>query len=445
MSKTLIKNAKIVNEGKVAEGDVLISHQRIEKIGTHITDSHSNVIDAEGSWLLPGVIDDQVHFREPGLTHKGTIYTEARAAVAGGITSYMEMPNTVPPAFTQALLEDKYQTAQQQSLANYSFFMGTSNDNLEEILKTDLERVCGLKIFMGSSTGNLLVDNPQVLENVFARFPGLIATHCEDEATIRRNTDLYREKYGEGMDLKYHPEIRNEEACYLSSYFASNLAKKHGTRLHILHISTAKETMLFDNSLPLEKKKLTAEACIHHLWFSDADYARLGTRIKWNPAIKSANDREGIWAALLSDRIDVIATDHAPHTLEEKAKPYFQAPSGGPLVQHSLVAILEFVRQGKLSMETVVKKMCHNPAILFRIKDRGFVREGYYADLVLVDPNQSWTVSKENILAKCGWSPFEGQEFRAQITHTWVSGHMAYANGVFDESVKGQRLQFTRD
>lgn len=443
MSKTLIKNAKIVNEGKVAEGDVLISHQRIEKIGHSITDSHSNVIDANGCWLLPGAIDDQVHFREPGLTHKGTIYTEAKAAVAGGVTSFMEMPNTVPPAFTQALLEDKYQIAQHQALANYSFFMGTSNDNLEEVLKTDIQRVCGLKIFMGSSTGNLLVDNPVVLEKIFTRFPGLIATHCEDEPTIRQNTADFRAKYGEGMDVKYHPAVRSVEACYLSSFFASNLAKKHGTRLHILHISTEKETHLFDNSLPLAKKKLTAEACIHHLWFCDADYERLGMKIKWNPAIKTAADRDGIWKALLDGRIDVIATDHAPHTLEEKAQPYFQAPSGGPLVQHSVVAMLDFVTQGKISIEQVVTKMSHNPAILFQIKERGFIREGYFADLVLVSP-QRWTVAKDNILAKCGWSPFEGHTFGHAVSHTWVSGHMAYANGVFDESIKGQRLLFDR-
>lgn len=444
MSKTLIKNAKIVNEGKVAEGDVLISHQRIEKIGTHITDGHSNVIDAQGSWLLPGAIDDQVHFREPGLTHKGTIYTEAKAAVAGGVTSYMEMPNTVPPAFTHALLEDKFQIAQQHSLANYSFFMGTSNDNLEEVLRTDLQRVCGLKIFMGSSTGNLLVDNPQLLEQIFSRFSGLIATHCEDEPTIRRNTAEFRAQYGEGMDVRHHPELRSVDACYLSSSFASTLARKHGTRLHILHISTEKETHLFDNTLPLEKKKVTAEACIHHLWFCDADYDRLGMKIKWNPAIKTATDRAGIWKALLDGRIDVIATDHAPHTQEEKAQPYFQAPSGGPLVQHSVVAMLDFVAQGKISIEQVVTKMSHNPAILFRIKERGFIREGYFADLVLVNPKQSWTVNKENILAKCGWSPFEGHTFGHTVTHTWVSGHMAYANGVFNESIKGQRLLFER-
>jgi dihydroorotase len=445
MSKTLIKNAKIVNEGKVAEGDVLINHQRIEKIGTHITDGHSNVIDAQGSWLLPGVIDDQVHFREPGLTHKGTIYTEARAAVAGGTTSFMEMPNTVPPAFTQELLEQKYQIAQQHALANYSFFMGTSNDNLEEVLKTDIQRVCGLKIFMGSSTGNLLVDNPLLLENIFSQFPGLIATHCEDEPTIRQNTAEFRARYGENMDIQYHPALRSTEACFLSSFFASSLARKHGTRLHILHISTEKETHLFDNHLPLEKKKLTAEACIHHLWFCDEDYARLGTRIKWNPAIKTAADRDGIWKALLDGRIDVIATDHAPHTLEEKSRPYFQAPSGGPLVQHSLVAMLDFVKQGKITLEQVVTKMSHNPAILFQIKERGFIREGYFADLVLVTPGQPWTVTPDNVLAKCGWSPFEGHTFDSMVTHTWVSGHMAYANGVFDESIKGQRLLFDRN
>lgn len=444
MSKTLIKNAKIVNEGKVAEGDVLIGHHRIEKIGPNISESHSNVIDANGGWLLPGAIDDQVHFREPGLTHKATIYTEAKAAVAGGITSFMEMPNTVPPVFTQALLDDKYEIAQRQSLANYSFFMGTSNDNLEEILKTDVKRVCGLKIFMGSSTGNLLVDDAELLEKIFSRFPALIATHCEHEPTIRQHTVEFRAAYGENMDVKYHPILRNAEACYQSSRFASNLAKKHGTRLHILHISTEKETHLFDNSLPLEKKKLTAEACIHHLWFCDADYERLGMKIKWNPAIKTADDRAGIWKALLDGRIDVVATDHAPHTAEEKAKPYFQAPAGGPLVQHSVVAMLDFVKQGKLTIGQMVTKMCHNPAILFQVADRGFIREGYFADLVLVRTSQPWTVAKENILAKCGWSPFEGHTFDSQITHTWVSGHLAYANGVFDESRQGHRLLFAR-
>lgn len=446
MKSTLITNAKIVNEGKVFEGDVLIKGPFIEKVGGDLQNQDvSQVVDARGHWLLPGAIDDQVHFREPGLTHKGTIYTESRAAVAGGVTSFMEMPNTNPPAFTQALLADKYQIASRDSLANYSFFMGTSNDNLEEVLKTDIKSVCGLKIFMGSSTGNLLVDDPKVLESIFSRFPSIIATHCEDEPTIRKNLADYKEKYGDNCPVAYHPLIRNEDACYKSSSFAIGLAKKHGTRLHILHISTAKETQLFDNALPLEKKKITAEACIHHLWFNDADYARLGMNIKWNPAIKKPSDQSEILKALLDNRIDVIATDHAPHTIEEKQQGYFQAPSGGPLVQHSIVAMLEMQRQGKITLEQVVQKMSHNVAILFQIDRRGFIREGYYADLVLVNPNQPWTVKRENILAKCGWSPFEGQTFHAAVSHTWISGHLAYAEGKFNESKMGERMSFNRD
>ena len=446
MKSTLITNAKIVNEGKVFEGDVLIKGPFIEKVGGDLQNQDvSQVVDARGHWLLPGAIDDQVHFREPGLTHKGTIYTESRAAVAGGVTSFMEMPNTNPPAFTQSLLADKYQIASRDSLANYSFFMGTSNDNLEEVLKTDIKSVCGLKIFMGSSTGNLLVDDPKILESVFSRFPSIIATHCEDEPSIRKNLADYKEKYGDTCPVTYHPLIRNEDACYKSSSYAIGLAKKHGTRLHILHISTAKETHLFDNTLPLEKKKITAEACIHHLWFNDADYARLGMNIKWNPAIKKASDQSEILKALLDNRIDVIATDHAPHTIEEKQQGYFQAPSGGPLVQHSIVAMLEMQRQGKITLEQVVQKMSHNVAILFQIDRRGFIREGYYADLVLVNPNQPWTVKRENILAKCGWSPFEGQTFQSAVTHTWISGHLAYAEGKFNESKMGERMSFNRD
>ncbi len=440
--KALIVNAKIVNEGKVVEGDILIAGERIEKIGSHISDANARVIDAAGRYLFPGVIDDQVHFREPGLTHKGTIHTESRAAVAGGVTSFMEMPNTVPPAFTQTLLEDKYGIGARDSFANYSFFMGASNDNLEEALKTDLSRVCGLKIFMGSSTGNLLVDNPSVLEGFFSRFPGLIATHCEDEATIKRNSEEYLERFGESVPIECHPLIRSAEACYKSSSFSIALAKRFGTRLHILHISTAKETALFDNSVPLLQKKITSEACIHHLWFSDSDYTRLGTKIKWNPAIKTASDRQAVFDAMLDDRIDVVATDHAPHTLQEKQNTYFKAPSGGPLVQHSLVAMLEFSREGRIPLERIADKMCHNPAILFRIKDRGFIREGYFADLVLVDANQKWTVEKSNILAKCGWSPFDGTTFHSAVTHTFVSGQLAYENGKIDESVRGKRLLF---
>ncbi len=441
---TLIVNAKIVNEGKVVESDVLIRNERIEKLGSHLSEKDATIIDAKGQHLLPGAIDDQVHFREPGLTHKGNIYTESRAAVAGGITSFMEMPNTVPPTFTQALLEEKYSIASRDSLANYSFYIGASNDNIEEVLKTDLKKVCGLKIFMGSSTGNLLVDDPIILEGFFSKFPGLIASHCEDEPTIRKNTEEFRKKYGEDIPIEYHPLIRSEEGCYKSSSFAVGLAKKHGTRLHILHISTAREVALFDNILPLEKKKVTAEACIHHLWFNDSDYARLGTKIKWNPAIKTKQDQQAILNAVLDNHIDVIATDHAPHTLEEKQNTYFRTPSGGPLVQHSVVAMLEFYHQGKISLERIVEKMSHNPAILFRIEDRGFIREGYFADIILADLNRRWAVEKKNILAKCGWSPFEEQTFQSQITHTFVSGRLAYENGNLNEGGRGKRLSFNR-
>ena len=444
MNSTLITNAKIVNEGKVFEGDVLIKGQFIEKIDTQINSPAVHTIDAHGNFLLPGVIDDQVHFREPGLTHKGNIFTESRAAVAGGVTSFMEMPNTSPPVFTQSLLEDKYQIAARTSLANFSFYIGASNDNLEEILKTNLKNVCGLKIFMGSSTGNLLVDDPKTLEGIFSRFPSLIATHCEHEPTIRKNTLEFKERFGDDMPVNYHSHLRSEEACYKSSSFAVGLAKKHGTKLHILHISTSKETHLFDNSIPLEKKKITAEACVHHLWFNDHDYDRLGMLIKWNPAIKTEQDQKEILNALLDDRIDVIATDHAPHALEEKANKYFQAPSGGPLIQHSLVSMMEFVHQKKISIEKMVQKMSHNPAVLFEIEKRGFIREGYFADLVLVDPDQPWQVNKSNILAKCGWSPFEGNTFHAAVQQTWVSGHLAYANGQLNEDKSGERLTFIR-
>src|SRR5690606_10616346 len=420
MNTTLLLNANIVNEGKTLAGDVLIKGSRIERVGEDLSSLKADtIIDLKGRYLLPGVIDDQVHFREPGLTHKATIYTESRAAVAGGVTSFMEMPNTIPPVFTQALLEDKYEIARQTSLANYSFYMGASNDNIEEALKTDTTRVCGLKIFMGSSTGNLLVDDTRMLEAFFSRFPSLLATHCEDETTIRENTEAFRKKYGEDVPIQCHPLIRSAEACYKSSSHAVALAKKYGTRLHILHISTARETELFSNDVPAEKKKITAEACIHHLWFSDADYEKLGTLIKWNPAVKTAADRDGVFQAVLDDRIDVIATDHAPHTLEEKQNTYFKSPSGGPLIQHSLVAALEFYHQGKIALEKVVQKMSHNPALIFNVEDRGFIREGYYADLVAVDLNRPWVVGKENILAKCGWSPFEGTKFRSSVEHVF--------------------------
>jgi dihydroorotase len=445
MSSILITNANIVNEGKVFQSDVLISGKYIQKIGSNLTpEALSKIIDAKGKYLLPGVIDDQVHFREPGLTHKGNIFSESRAAVAGGVTSFMEMPNTNPPTFTQNLLEEKYQIASRTSLANYSFYIGASNDNLEEVMKTDVNRVCGLKIFMGSSTGNLLVDNEKTLEGFFSRFPSLIAAHCESEPIIRKNLADYKERYGDNVPMEFHPLIRSAEACYQSSSFAVSLAKKFGTKFHVLHISTARELQLFDNATPLEKKKITAEACVHHLWFNDADYSRLGTLIKWNPAIKTSTDQKAIFEGLLSDKIDVIATDHAPHTLEEKSNSYFNAPSGGPLIQHSLVAMLEFYNQRKISLEKIVQKMSHNPAILFQIKNRGFIREGFFADLVLVDVNRPWTVLKENILAKCGWSPFEKTTFKSQVTQTIVSGHLAYNEGSWNEEKMGDRLLFDR-
>jgi len=444
MSQTIITNARIVNEGKIVEGDILINGQFIERIDGQITAKDAKVVDAKGKFLIPGLIDDQVHFREPGLTHKGDIYTESKAAVAGGITSFMEMPNTVPNALTQELLEDKYQLASRKSLANYSFFMGASNDNLDEVLKTNKQNICGVKIFMGSSTGNMLVDNEKTLERIFANAEIIIATHCEDEATILHNIEIYKERYGDNIPFGKHPEIRSAEACYLSSSFAIGLAKKHNARLHILHISTGKETELFDNTIELKDKKITAEACIHHLWFSDEDYEKKGSFIKWNPAIKSSQDREAVFQAVLDNKIDVIATDHAPHTLQEKENAYLNCPSGGPLVQHGLLAMMEFYHQGKISMERIVEKMCHNPAILFEIEKRGYVREGYYADLVLVDSQEDWTVSQENILYKCGWSPFEGQNFQSKVTDTFVSGHHLYANGEFDESEKGKRLSFER-
>lgn len=445
MASILITNARVVNEGTIREADVLIEDEFIERIDSNISaEAADKIIDASGKYLLPGLIDDQVHFREPGLTHKAEIYTEARAAVAGGVTSFMEMPNTVPNTLTQDLLQDKYDIAAKRSLANYSFFMGAGNDNIEEVLKTNPKNVCGIKVFMGSSTGNMLVDNPTTLENLFSKAPILIATHCEDEATIRRNTDIYKEKYGEDVPIECHPLIRSEEACYLSSSMAVELAKKHGTRLHILHISTAKELALFDNTIPLAEKKVTAEACIHHLWFNDSDYKTKGSFIKWNPAVKTKNDQDAILKAVLDNTIDVIATDHAPHTIDEKKNTYFKAPSGGPLVQHSLVTLLEMYHQGKISLEQIVDKASHCPAILFEIEKRGYIREGYFADLVLVDLNNPWTVAKENILSKCQWSPFEGTSFNSKVTHTLVSGHLAYENGVLNESKKGHRLTFNR-
>ncbi len=446
--KYLIRNARIVNEGKTFTGSVLIHNEIIEKIftGNEYAGTDADVvIDAEGKYLLPGMIDDQVHFREPGLTHKADIYTESRAAVAGGITSFMEMPNTIPNTLTQELLEDKYRIAEQKSLANYSFYMGVSNNNLEEVLKTNPRNVCGVKVFMGSSTGNMLVDDEHTLSKLFAQSPTLIATHCEDEQTIRNNTEKYKQLYGEDLPARMHPEIRTAEACYLSSSFAVNLAKKHNTRLHILHISTAKELDLFDNTIPLKDKKITAEACVHHLWFSSDDYDKKGMFIKWNPAVKTPDDRQAIFNAVLNDKIDVIATDHAPHTLQEKQNTYFKAPSGGPLVQHALLTLLEHARKGKISIEKIVEKTAHNPAILFNIEKRGYIREGYFADLVLIDTNKPQKVTKANILYKCGWSPFEGETFSAQVEQTFVNGHLVYNKGTFDESKKGKRLLFERN
>jgi dihydroorotase len=439
----LLRSATIVNEGKQIVADLLIQDGRIIKISPSIsTNLNCLEINLEGKYLLPGCIDDQVHFREPGLIHKATIATESRAAVAGGITSFMEMPNTVPNALTQELLEDKYQIASNSSIANYSFFMGASNDNIEEVLKTDGDNVCGVKIFMGSSTGNMLVDSEKTLEDLFARVPPmLIATHCEDEATIRANIEKYKAIYGENVPIEMHPIVRSEEACYLSSSLAVRLAKKFNTRLHILHISTEKELSLFSNEIPLEQKMITAEACVHHLWFSEEDYAEKGNFIKWNPAVKKASDREAIFQAVLDNRIDVIATDHAPHTLEEKAGTYFNAPSGGPLVQHALVAMFEKMNKGKISIEKIVEKMAHHPAILFKIKDRGFIREGYFADLVVVDKKQH-TVQKESLLYKCGWSPFEGVTFNYSVEKTFVSGNLVFDNGQIIEGTCGQRLSF---
>ena len=445
-NKKVISGATIVNEGSSFIGDVFIIDNVIEKIVEGIASDHMDyeVIDAKGLYLLPGVIDDQVHFRDPGLTYKGDTYTESKAAVAGGVTSFMDMPNTIPNCLTQDLLEEKYQHAANASLANYSYYMGASNDNLAEIIKTDPKKVCGIKVFMGSSTGNMLVDNEESLAGIFSSAPTLVAVHCEDEETIIRNNAYYFEKYGDDAPTSIHPKIRSVEACYLSSAKAVALAKKHGTRLHILHLTTEKEMSLFDNDLPLEDKKITAEVCIHHLWFSDEDYDRKGNFIKWNPSIKSSKDKDALLEAVLSNKIDVVATDHAPHTLEEKERLYFNAPSGGPMVQHSLSAMLELYHNGRFTLEKVVEKMCHNPAILFNINKRGFIREGYMADLVLIDLNNSWEVNKDNILYKCAWSPMEGEIFKSKVISTFVNGNRVYNNGVFIEDVKGKRLMFNR-
>jgi dihydroorotase len=441
----LIKNAKIVNENSTFIGDVLIENEIIKQISSEIIPTENvEVINADGKYLIPGFIDDQVHFREPGLIHKATIASESRAAVAGGITTFIEMPNTVPQATNQKLLEDKFTIAAKDSYANYSFMFGGTNDNLEELLKTDPKKVAGIKLFLGSSTGNMLVDNEEVLEKIFSSTKMIISVHCEDEVTIRKNTQEFIDKYGEDIPIKYHPIIRSEEACYVSSSKAIKLAKKTGARLHVFHLSTAKETHLFRNDIPLEEKQITSEVCIHHLWFSDKDYDEKGTHIKWNPAVKTEKDRLGLWEALLDDRIDVLATDHAPHTLGEKSNTYLNAPSGGPLVQHAIIAILEKVKEGVISIEKAVEKMSHNPAKLFQIEKRGFIKEGYFADLVLIDTNKSQTVSKENILYKCGWSPFEGTTFSSTITHTFVNGNLIYNNGVFNDEIKGKRITFNR-
>jgi len=447
MDNYLIRNAKIVNNGLITHGFVLVRGGIIRAVGAGEPGAEqelAEVVDAEGRYLLPGVIDDQVHFREPGLTHKAEIATESKAAVAGGITSFMEMPNTKPQATNIEELEKKYSRASEVSMANYSFYLGATNNNMEEIRKLDPERNCGLKVFMGSSTGNMLVDDPKALELIFAESPTLIATHCEDETTIRKNSEKARSEYGDDVPVGLHPVIRSEEACYLSSSLAVKLARKHGSRLHVLHISTARELDLFQQGTDFKQKLITAEVCIHHLWFSEEDYQRKGTLIKWNPAVKTAHDRDSLVAAVLNDKLDVIATDHAPHTIEEKQSKYFQSPSGGPMVQHALTAMLELVHLNKLTIEKVVEKMCHAPARLFGVKERGFIEPGLKADLVLVDMNREWTVAHKNVYYKCGWSPFEGETFHSKVSHTWVNGKLAYREGLFNEMVRGERLEFER-
>lgn len=445
-----ILNAQIVNEDKIFRGSVLVSDGMIQEVvpDTGHSESISNdsieTMDLKGKFLIPGVIDDQVHFREPGLTHKADLYTESKAAVAGGITSFMEMPNTVPNTLTQELLEEKYKLASEKSLANYSFYMGASNDNIDEILKTDPRTVCGIKVFMGASTGNMLVDNVDTLNMIFSRSKLLIAVHCEDETTIRSNLGIFKNKYGDSIPMEAHPLIRSHEACYKSSRLAVQLAKLYNTRLHVLHLSTAKELELFTNEIPLSKKKITAEVCVHHLWFNSLDYASKGTFIKWNPAVKSKADQEALLRGLLEDKLDVIATDHAPHTRKEKSNPYLKAPSGGPLVQHALQAMLEFYLDGKITLETVIRKMCHAPADCFHVEKRGYIRPGYFADLVVIDPDKNLKVTADNVLYKCGWSPFEGTTFRTSITHTFVNGNLVYENGVFKEDSRGHRLLFDR-
>ena len=444
MKKTLLKNARFINEGKQWEGDLLVEGERITKIDRSISSDTAVVIDLKGHYIMPGIIDDQVHFREPGLTHKGTIATESRAAIAGGITTFMEQPNTIPQTTTIKKLEEKFAMGAKSSYANYSFLFGGTNDNLEELKKLDKNACSGVKLFLGSSTGNMLVDDEVILEQIFRNTEMVISAHCEDETTIKQNLNAYKERYGEDIPIKCHPLIRSEEACYLSSSKAVALAKKTGARLHVFHVSTGKELALFQNDIPLAEKRITAEVCLHHLWFSEDDYEKYGTRIKWNPAIKKASDREQLWQGLLDDRIDILATDHAPHAIEEKNQKYLKAPSGGPLVQHALPAMMQKAMEGKISLEHMVTKMCHNPAILFQIKDRGYLREGYFADLVVVDPNKPWRVDKDSILYKCGWSPFEGITFNTQITHTFINGHLAFDHGKFSADRHAQRLTFNR-
>lgn len=440
----LIKNSTLVNEGSLMKADVLIKNGRIEKIGDILIESNYQVIDGTGKHLLPGIIDGQVHFRDPGLTYKGDLYTESRAAVAGGVTSFIDMPNTVPNVLTVEELKNKYDIAAEKSMANFSFFLGVNEENIDEVVKMDTSRFIGVSDdgLYFTKKGNLLADNPMIMEKLFAHCKSIIAIHSEKEQIVEANEQIYREKYGEDVPVEFHPVIRSAEACYESTVRAIQLAKKHGARLHILHLTTEAETDLFENHLPLVEKMITTEVSVHHLWFSDQDYKRLGTRIKWNPAIKSKADKEGLLKALLDDRIDLITTDHAPHSIEEKDKPYFQSMSGAPMIQHSLNCMLEFYKEGKISLEKIVEKMCHNPAILYKMVDRGFIREGCFADLTLVDLNSSWTVSKENLLYKCGWSPLEGTSFSTKVTHTFVNGNLVYDHGVFEENVWGKPISF---
>lgn len=445
MSSIIIRNGIIINEGSSSTGDLLIRDDRIEAIGTidqTVIPKDAKPIDAKGLYVIPGVIDDQVHFREPGLTHKADIFSETRAAAAGGVTSFMDMPNTIPQSVTNEILEEKYKIAREKSLINYSFYIGGTNTNLSELLNTDPEKVCGIKLFLGSSTGNMLVNDEKVLREIFSRSSMLIACHCEDEPTVKRNSEIYREKYGEDIPVKYHPLIRSREACFITSAFAVNLAKESNSRIHILHLSTADEMKLFSSDIPVNEKRITGEVCVHHLWFEESDYERLGNYIKWNPAIKTRFDRDALLNGVKNNLIDIVATDHAPHTLEEKSATYFKAPSGGPLIQHSLSAMMELFHKKIFSMEMIVEKMCHNPAIIYRIKERGFIREGFKADICIVDPDNRWKVTRQNILYKCGWSPFEGEEFSSRVKYTIVNGNVIYNNGVLTENTRGERLLF---